>query len=201
MSKKKNQNAKNNMKQAMYEMFGVGEDMTASGLEEENVSAEFAEISPDAVCAAECTEEATIVKLTKREKSYIAAGTTFEGTIKTEGDLEISGDFKGDISSDGEVIIHSDVESNVVAKALKISGSVLKGEVKVEGSVVIEANSKILGNVTASELMCAGEITGNLTVSGSTVLENTAKVSGQISTGTITVMKGAVIKGGIEING
>ena len=42
-------------------------------------------------------------------------------------------------------------------------------------------------------------IFGDMTVTGNMMLEKTAQVTGNITTGTIAVEKGAIIKGGIEI--
>ena len=66
-------------------------------------------------------------------------------------------------------------------------------------SILAGKHSRINGNVTAKDLTCAGVINGDMTIAGNMVLEKTAQVTGNITTGTIAVEKGALIKGGIEI--
>lgn len=53
--------------------------------------------------------------------------------------------------------------------------------------------------MTAKELQCAGQVTGDLKISENTSLESTAQVNGNVVTGSISVIKGVVIRGGVEI--
>ena len=131
--------------------------------------------------------------------SYLAAGTAFEGTLRSAGDVEIAGSFKGDVVSNGKVLLRTDIESNITAGSLVLAGCSLVGSVVVNGTVTISEGAKVVGNITARELMCAGEVTGDLRITGNTMLEEKAKINGHIVTGTISVVKGAVIKGGVEM--
>lgn len=135
----------------------------------------------------------------KPAASFLAAGTAFEGTLRAAGDVEIAGNFKGSITSNGVVKLLSDIESSVTAGSVTLSGCTLAGDVIANGTVTVSEGSKICGNVTARELLCAGEITGDLKIAGNTSLERTAQINGRILTGTIAVVKGAVIKGGMEM--
>ena len=135
----------------------------------------------------------------KAEASSLAPGTVFEGNIRSQGDVEIAGEFKGNITTEGAVILHSSIEGNITANSLKLSSCSLTGDVVVNDAVAIGQHSRINGNVTAKDLTCAGVINGDMTIAGNMLLEKTAQVTGNITTGTIAVEKGAVIKGGIEI--
>lgn len=55
------------------------------------------------------------------------------------------------------------------------------------------------GNINAKELLCAGKVNGDLEITGGTTLEEKAQISGGLVTGTLAVVKGAVIRGGVEI--
>ena len=140
-----------------------------------------------------------VVKKPIAEASYLAAGTVLEGTLRSEGDVEIAGEFKGDITTKGTATLHSVVQGNVTANSLTLSGCSLTGDVIVTEVVVISQDSKICGNVTAKEVRCAGQIVGDLKISENTTLECTAQINGNILTGSMSVAKGAVIRGGIEI--
>ena len=184
-----NSTKKDNMKQAMYEMFGVGSDNNAKPSEpqKEAVKVKSAE-----------TQVKPEVK-TKPAASCLAAGTVLEGTLRAEGDVDIAGGFKGTIDSKGAVNLRSDVESQITASNLNLYNCKLIGDVVVSGIVAISEHSEIKGNITAQELLCAGKITGNMTIAENIALESTAQINGNITTGAISVVKGAVINGGIEI--
>ena len=135
----------------------------------------------------------------KPAASFLAPGTVFEGTLRSAGDVEIAGSFKGDLSTEGTVVLRSNIHGNVTACSLDLNGCKLEGDVTVKGLVSISQDSAICGNVIADELKCAGQITGDLKIKENTLLESTAKITGNVTTGTIAVMKGATMNGGIEI--
>ena len=135
----------------------------------------------------------------KTEASYLGRGTSFEGTFRSAGDIEIAGEFKGDLVTEGTVLLHSNIQSNITAGSLNLEQCTLVGNVTVSETVTVSQGSKISGNVTAKELLCAGEVTGDLNVSGNTALEAQARINGGVTTGTMAMVKGAVIKGNIEM--
>lgn len=193
---------KSNMKQAMFEMFGVGSDNSANAQpvkEEARPQPVKEEVHPQP--AKRLADKAAAVAPVKKPAaaSYLAAGTVLEGTLQSDGDIEIAGEFKGDITTTGTVTLHSAIQGNVTASSLKLSGCKLVGDVVVSGVVFISQDSAIQGNVTAKELQCAGQVTGDLKISENTSLESTAQVNGNVVTGSISVIKGAVIRGGVEI--
>ncbi|MBQ8589039.1 MAG: polymer-forming cytoskeletal protein [Firmicutes bacterium] len=132
------------------------------------------------------------------ELSYFAPDTVLEGTIRSAGDVEVAGEFKGEIEAQGKVVLRSKIQGNVTSDSLKLQGCDLEGDVKVKGAVSISEDSVVHGNVSADELQCGGSVTGDLLIGDDTVLEETAKVTGNIKTGTVAVMRGAKIQGGLE---
>lgn len=200
------------MKQAMYEMFGVGEEQAeaalyqepASDVEEPVVEATEAEaIQMEAAAEPEMTFEQMIgeyAPVKKSPVSFLAPGTVFEGTLRSAGDVEIAGEFNGDVTSEGNVVLRSAVCGNISCVDLKIESSILVGDVDAKGSVAVSEDSKVRGNIAATELGCAGQINGDLNVTGDTALEKTALINGYIKTGTMSMEKGAMIKGGIEMD-
>ena len=199
------------MKQAMYEMFGVGEEQAeaalyqepASDVEEPVVEATEAEaIQTEAAAEPEMTFEQMIgeyAPVKKSPVSFLAPGTVFEGTLRSAGDVEIAGEFNGDVTSEGNVVLRSAVCGNISCVDLKLESSILVGDVDAKGSVAVSEDSKVRGNIAATELGCAGQINGDLNVTGDTALEKTALINGYIKTGTMSMEKGAMIKGGIEM--
>lgn len=194
----------NNMKRAMFEMFGVGKAGSTEVLiiEENSTSAESVaalstEVASEANPEPAVPTAAPVVAL--RPVSYLAADTVWEGTLRSEGDVEVAGVFRGDILAKGSVILHNTVEGNVQAGSLQLSGCSLTGDTTAEERIVVSTNSRIKGSVAAHDLRCAGAINGDVSVSGHITLEQTARISGNIVTGSISVAKGAVICGSVDI--
>lgn len=196
---------KSNMKQAMFEMFGIGSDVSSKPKEEPRQKAtaqpvkEEPKSSDTAQSLKKAAGKAAPMPAAKPAASFLAPGTVLEGTLRSAGDIEIAGSFKGDIATEGTVILRSNIRGNVAAFSLDLNGCKLEGDVIIQGLVFISQDSVICGNVTADELKCAGQITGDLKITENTLLEGTAKITGSVTTGTIAVVKGAVINGGIKI--
>ncbi len=197
----------NNMKRAVFEMFGIGSvEPTEVLIIEEKPSTTEAMVTQAVDSAPAATAEASAPAVSAaapvfslRPVSYLAADTVWEGNLRSDGDVEVAGIFHGDIDAKGSVILHSTVEGNVRAGSLQLSACSLTGDATAAELAVVSADSCVTGCVTASDLRCAGTITGDISVSGHITLENTSHISGNIITNSISVAKGAVICGGVEI--
>ena len=189
---------KNNMKHAMYEMFGVGAGPVGEIVPPSAKKEQAVKTAPK---KAEAVVEPEVDPVVRREpqpkapSSYLAPGTVIEGTLRAIGDVEIAGDFTGDITTEGTVILHSNIKGNLSVSSLDLSGCILTGDVAAKGMVTVSADSRVFGNVTAKELKCAGQITGDLTIGEHMALDATAQINGNITTGTVSVARGALIKG------
>lgn len=196
-----------NMKQAVFEVFGVGtavpltvEETPAEALTTTAAPVPAAESAP-AAPAAPAVEAVPVmaVPYTLSPVSFLAEGAQWEGTLRSEGDVEVSCPFHGELHAKGAVTLHSAMEGNVTAGNLTLAGCTLTGDVVCEGMLVISRDSRVCGNITTRELRCAGTVTGDITAEDTVVLESTARVSGSIATATLAVDKGAVICGGLTI--
>lgn len=186
--------ANNNFKQAMKELLGSEPAPQAAAKKPAEVKA-----APQGQKAAAPHTAAQPPQKPKPAASFLAPGTVFEGSLRCDGDVEIAGSFKGDITTSGTVMLRSNIQSNITAGSLNLAQCSLTGDVVAEGTVCVSEGSRIQGSVTAKELLCAGEITGDLKVSGNTALEEKAQINGSVVTNTLSVVKGAMIRGGIEM--
>ena len=193
---------KENFGQAMYEMFGVGKQH-----EEQQAPVQEEQVKP----AAETEQQASVkpaepVKVEKpveqpRVKSvtYLAPGTSMQGTLTTDGDVEVAGKFQGDIVAEGEVKLRSDICGNITANQLQILSCNLTGDVVVSGGLVVDENSHIHGDVKVKQLFCAGKIEGNITVEENAEFASKAQVKGDIATKTMVMACGARIEGKVQM--
>ena len=185
---------RSNMKQAMYEMFGVGSD--------QNVNQETEATTVEDLLQAEhlIPESQEAAPVVKKSTTFIAHDCVFHGTLTSSGNVEVEGEFKGDITAEGIVTLRSDYVGNVTSEGLKLYDSTLDGDVKVKTALTISENAEVYGNISAKELYCAGLINGDLEIGEHTTLDGSARVKGDIQTGTLSVNKGAVIEGCIKTN-
>ena len=180
----------------MYEMFGVGGD-----------GSEAASTAPAQVKSAPGAEKKSVdhapVKTPEARPaaSFLAPGTVFEGSFRAKGDIEIAGELKGDVTSEGSVLLRSNLQSNITAGSVKLTGCTLIGDITANGPVTVSEDSKVTGNITAQSLLCAGEINGDIRISGNTQMDANARVSGSVVTGTISVAAGVVLNGSVEMKG
>lgn len=191
---------KENFNKAVFDMFGVGavqvvtddEVQQDEAVVEQGLSAEVqhTEVSSPATHAAPYS----LVPAT-----FLAPGTCLEGKLKSKGDVEIAGSFNGDIEADGNVTLRADATCNIISTSLNVVSCHLSGDCNVSGSIVISDNSAVSGNVFGDELLCSGTITGDISVKNGLSLESTARVYGNITAGTISMARGAVIKGTVSM--
>lgn len=187
---------KSNMKRALYEMFGFGESPEVRA----NYAAEDGmDLTVNAKPQEVVQKPIQPVAAGQPAASFLAPGTTFEGSLVARGDIEIAGSFKGTLTTDGEVCLRSDIQSDIKAKNVRLFDSNLTGDITASGTVIISENSRVTGNITANELHCAGEVNGNLQAADSVYLEAKSRVNGDITTGAIAVDRGALINGRVDV--
>ena len=131
--------------------------------------------------------------------TYFAAGTTIEGVLRSDSDVEIVGDFSGEIMAEGKVTIHANTVSSIAAKGLELIGSTLAGGVTVKGAVTLDDGSSITGNIRALSIDSAGVIKGNLAVQNSVALHGQASVTGDIKTALLSIERGVKVNGKVDM--
>ncbi|WP_407272324.1 polymer-forming cytoskeletal protein [Radiobacillus sp. PE A8.2] len=79
--------------------------------------------------------------------TVVGAGSTFEGTIKTEGSVRVEGKVLGDITCSGDLTVGAsgNIEANIDARNITIAGTI-SGNVRASGIVHIEKKGHLLGN-------------------------------------------------------
>ena len=90
----------------------------------------------------------------EQEFTQIGRSVLVNGDITGKTDLRIAGKVYGNISIDGELILekYAIVEGDVKCGAAILAGSI-KGDVDCKTKLILQDNSKILGNVKAEQLI------------------------------------------------
>lgn len=129
------------------------------------------------------------------EVTVITKGTIINGSIISDGSLEVMGTIKGDVECSGKLSIVGSVTGNSMAAEVYVNTSRLEGSINSEGSVKIGVGTVVLGDVTASSGVIAGAVKGEIDINGPVVIDSTAVVKGNINAATVQINNGAVIEG------
>lgn len=91
---------------------------------------------------------------TSSEINLIAAGTVFEGKIKSPGSIRVDGKIVGEITATQNVAIgHSgEVEGNISAKNITVGGKI-KGAIMAQEKLVLETKALVRGDIRAAKLV------------------------------------------------
>lgn len=127
--------------------------------------------------------------------TVISKGTVINGSIVSDGSLEVLGTVNGDINCLGKLTISGAVKGKSNAAEVYINTNKVDGGIVSKGSVKISAGTVVIGDVTASSCVVAGAVKGDLDVNGPVVIDSTAVVKGNISSKGIQINSGAVIDG------
>lgn len=161
---------KSNMKKAMYEMFGVGGDGSeAASTAPAQVKSASVEVKSAPGAEKKSVDHAPVKTPEARPAaSFLAPGTVFEGSFRAKGDIEIAGELKGDVTSEGSVLLRSNLQSNITAGSVKLTGCTLIGDIRISGNTQMDANARVSGSV----------VTGTISVAAGAVLNGSVEMKG-----------------------
>ena len=77
----------------------------------------------------------------------------------------------------------------------------LKGELKSSSMLVVGKEGVVHASVQAEQLIVLGEIRGDVTATGRVEVHPGGRIVGDVRTGTLVVKEGAVLEGGVKMNG
>ena len=127
--------------------------------------------------------------------SVITKGTAINGSISTEGALDIMGKVTGDVECLGKVSITGKVTGNVSAAEVFINTDRLEGDVTSEGSVKIGLGTVLVGDIIGTSGVIAGAVKGEIDINGPIVIDSTAIIKGNIKAKSVQINNGAIIDG------
>lgn len=93
------------------------------------------------------------------------------------------------------------VDGDISGKGnFKIDGTV-DGSITIKGDLVLGEKSMVTGNVTAKNIIIAGNVVGDIEASGQLTVKSTGIISGQQKCGSLIVEEGSSVVGKCEISG
>lgn len=131
--------------------------------------------------------------------SIIAPGTIIRGSVESDCDMELYGEVQGDITTSKDLKLKGKIQGNATGGNVELYSIRMVGNVTATGSVMLDADSEVEGDVTAESVILNGKIRGNVQVSKRLALEGSAVICGRVSADKLSVDEGAVIQGEILI--
>ncbi len=129
------------------------------------------------------------------EVTVITKGTTINGSISSDGSLEIDGTITGDVECLGKLSITGKIVGNSSAAEVYVNTERLEGSITSEGSVKIGLGTVIVGDIVATSGVIAGAVKGEIDINGPIVIDSTAIIKGNIKAKSVQINNGAVIEG------
>lgn len=133
--------------------------------------------------------------LNDNEVTVIAKGTTINGSISSDGSLDIMGNVTGDVECLGKLSITGKIIGNTAASEVFVNTERMEGSIVSEGSVKVGLGTVVIGDVTATSGVIAGAIKGEIDINGPIVIDSTAIIKGNIKAKSVQINNGAVIEG------
>lgn len=132
-------------------------------------------------------------------KNVITKDTKILGSITTQSDLEILGIVEGDIESKGNLVASGHIKGKVICNSAEIASAVIEGDLDITDNLIIKVGSQINGMLYAKSIHVSGQVTGDITAKSEVRIHSDACITGNISTPTIMVESGAILRGKIEV--
>ena len=131
----------------------------------------------------------------KDEVTVITKGTIINGSIITDGALEVNGTITGDVECLGTLTINGNVSGHLKGANVVVSTPKLDGGIDSQGDVKINVGTIVIGDVSAKSATISGAVKGEIDVQGPVVVDSTAIVKGNINAKSVQINNGAVVDG------
>ena len=131
--------------------------------------------------------------------TVIAAGATFFGDIRAEGDVEVLGKVKGNLEATGNIRVVGKVLGDVKGEAVVLEGCTVQGNITSTSYVTLDAGAMVVGDVLATDFESDGKVKGNLQIARAATFSSCALLAGNVIAATIMMAQGAKVQGAVRI--
>ena len=132
--------------------------------------------------------------------TVIAAGATFFGDIRAEGDVEVLGKLKGNLEATGNIRVAGKILGDVKGEAVILEGCTVQGNITSTSSVSLDEGAMVIGDVLATDIESRGKVKGNLQIARAAKLSASALLAGNVIAATIVMAQGARVQGAVRIS-
>ena len=129
----------------------------------------------------------------------IMKGSVIIGEIHAEEDLDLQGSVKGKITAKGKIRAMGKVVGDLTGHDIELADCAIQGNIVARGTLTMDNESVVIGDVMCKEFCLDGKIKGNVTAENEAKFLPRAILSGNVKAASIAMSQGAKIKGEINI--
>ncbi len=144
---------------------------------------------------------APIAGSARRDTSVLTSDLTIIGRIEARGNIELNGALEGDLVTQGDVRIFGKVTGNVSGQNVTLLSGTVHGDIMAAERVQVDAQSAVVGDISACDLTACGRLEGDLKLKNSVTFEGTALLLGNVETKLLAVQEGAQLCGNLQMTG
>lgn len=131
--------------------------------------------------------------------SVIAEDLIIEGSIYGDSTIQINGKVKGNVSITGDILARGMIEGDAKGNNITLNKSNVKGNVNATHHLVVDSESVVLGNLTATDIEVDGKVKGDIRAEEVITLKKSAVVVGNVSAKMVSMEAGAALKGQLNV--
>ncbi len=133
------------------------------------------------------------------KETYINSATVINGSISVKTDIVIEGRITGDVMAENNVNISGKIDGNIEGNVVCVNGGYVIGNVNAKSNLTTDSSAVIIGDIIAENFNSDGKVKGNLKISNAVSLSSNAVIFGNVTSKSINIQDGAVIKGNLQI--
>lgn len=145
------------------------------------------------------TQRPTSRPAVSAQHTVIAVGDAWKGDLCCCGCVDLYGEMEGNITGSGNVSLSGRLKGDAAGHDVDVCGGRIVGNIMGSGSVRVDGDAVVTGNIRAKELTVNGKVKGDLDVEGTLIMGETAVALGRITVGRISVADGAALRGEVTI--
>ena len=131
--------------------------------------------------------------------SVVSNGMVVDGDINSDKYVSVGGRVNGNVASAGDVKVNGLVVGDIKAANVQLNDAKLRGNSKASGKIIVDGNSIIVGNLSASDISVNSKVKGVITAVNNVDFKESALVVGDVVTGAIHMDEGSRVNASIML--
>jgi cytoskeletal protein CcmA (bactofilin family) len=134
------------------------------------------------------------------KNSFLEKDIVITDSISSVPSIEIEGQVNGNVTCKSNVLISGIIVGNVEAVNVRMSSGQIRGNIDCEGSIFLDKESTVKGDIMSQFLESDGKIEGNTKIKAKAVLTSNAVILGDLLASRISLEEGVEIKGRLQVS-
>ncbi len=131
--------------------------------------------------------------------NVVSDGMVVDGNIDSNKNVSVSGRVNGNVAATGDVKVNGLVVGDIKAANVQLNDAKVHGNSKADGKIIVDGNSIIVGNLSASDVSVNSKVKGVITAVNNVDFKESALVVGDVVTGAIHMDEGSRVNASIML--